>query len=345
MNEEYLDKKNIYLPKKMLEDLQQDADRFEAFRKNGKRNMNSFITSLLNGYYAQYNEERKTQSDLIKAMLQSKIKDAYDLRNTTTLLLETLSPQTRSYPESKSMPHLSYKPTRSTKKYFDDIEQRLKDGTAASLSQYLRDLFASYLSQPIYKRERIIFSETISFLEEACTTNSTIRLSSTSEPGKTFDVVCYHLAHSTEEMFNYLLCQGYNERMGKVTPFNMRISRIRDPRYTEESLALQPEIKHLLDLMIEKAPQFTIFKDEEACVQLTEGGMKTYSRIYVDRPKYERLEEQPDKKVNLYFRNSEEQLNYYFRRFAANEAVVLYPESLADKIKTFHEESWKAYCK
>ena len=70
---EIYSKKNIFLPKKMLEELQQDADRFEAFGQGDDRVMNRFISSLLIGYYTTYSEERRQQTETIRALLQDDI--------------------------------------------------------------------------------------------------------------------------------------------------------------------------------------------------------------------------------------------------------------------------------
>ena len=82
------------------------------------------------------------------------------------------------------------------------------------------------------------------------------------------------------------------------------------------------------------------------CVLLTEKGLRTYNRIYFGRPESlddPPIENLPDERKKYNFNHSRDQLKFYFRRFEADEAVVLYPPELADEIKAFHENAWKAY--
>ena len=340
---EYYPKKNLYLPTKMIEELQQDADRFEVFKRGDKRNMNGFISCLLCGYYDKYSEERRNLAASIKSMLRNDIQDAHRLSDTTSALLDMLSQRTRNYEKEKKLPHMPYKPTKDTWKIINSIETS-SDNTVSSLSKYLRDMFASYLSLPIYEREKIIFKKNVDILEIACTKHSTVSLSSSSEPGKVVRVVCYKLEHSTDEMFNYLLCQGYNDRMGKETPFTLRLCRIQNLLEELDQIALNPEIEKLLDLMNRQTPQYAIYEDVKTRVLLTKDGQKAFSRIYFGRPKpIEPPEELPNGRKIYTFNHANIQLYFYFRRFQANEAIVLEPKSLADDIKAFHEKAWKAY--
>jgi predicted DNA-binding transcriptional regulator YafY len=209
---------------------------------------------------------------------------------------------------------------------------------------YLRSMFASYLSLPIYEREKIIFKETYDLLANACDKEQPIRFTSTTDPDdSTYHAVPYRIEHSSEEMFNYLICQSHktSDRNGK--PYTFRLCRIRDLRMDPNPNSIKPEIKTLLDLMIENTPQYAIYEDTETCVLLTKKGMSTYNRIYVGRPMFVRMESLTDGRIKLYFKNSTTQLYFYFRRFEADEAVIQKPKTLANKIKAFHEQAWKAY--
>lgn len=343
---DYYPKRNIYLPTKMIESLQQDADRFEAFKKkSGGRNMNNFISCLLLGYYKDYSEERNELAASVRAILQDDITDQQELMDKTTRLLDELSPRSRNYEKEKKLPHLPYKPTKDTWNFIQSIEQS-SNNTVSSLSKYLRDMFASYLSLPIYEREKIIFNESVTILEKAIENKQPVILGSLSASGNIFRVIPYKLQHSSEEMFNYLLCQSYNDYYKTDTPFTMRLCRLQKPKIVTGTDTIKPEVQHLLDLMSERTPQYTIYKDEISCVLLTEKGIRTYNRIYYGRPEPLEdppIEKLPDGKKKYYFNHSRDQLKFYFRRFEADEAVVLYPQELADEIKTFHEEAWKAY--
>ena len=77
---EFYSKKNLFLPKKMLDELKRDATRFEAFAgSNGKLNMNRFLSHLIAGYYSAYTEDRRMQAAAIRDQLKEFITDTYDL--------------------------------------------------------------------------------------------------------------------------------------------------------------------------------------------------------------------------------------------------------------------------
>ena len=351
MNEQEKEKKNLFLPKRMLDDLKQDAVRFEAFGPEDHPVMNQFISCLLLGYIYRYREERKALTASIRNQLQAYIKNKYELDEQTALLLDSFSPSLRNYEQKGKMEKISYKPTNATYEIIQDIERSNKD-LAISLPQYLRSMFASYLSKPIYERERIIFSSTISILEKACKDRLPLILSSASDPTHIYHVVPYMLTHSSEEMFNYLICQGHREPLNpqpddKPEPdraYTFRICRIVKPREDTSPNLLKPEIEPLLNLMNERSPQYPIDEDFITKVLLTKDGIRAFSRIFFGRPKPIQVpEEQPDGSIILTFNHSFSQLYFYFRRFAANEALVLEPKRLADEIKAFHEDAWKAY--
>ena len=144
-------------------------------------------------------------------------------------------------------------------------------------------------------------------------------------------------------MVNYLLCQSYNEKDGKYVPSTMRLCRIFDPKVEPTSLSLLPEIQELLDEMIDRSPQYTIYDYVESRVLLTKRGMNSFSQIYFGRPACEKKEPLSDDHCIYVFNSSMNQLYLYFRRFNAEDAIVLSPPDLVEKIKTFHEKAWKAY--
>ena len=342
---EFYSKKNLFLPGKMLDALKRDATRFEAFAgSNGKLNMNRFLSHLIAGYYSSYTEDRRMQAAAIRDQLKEFITDTYDLNTKTAFLLDTFSPRAKEYNTKGALERVSYKPTTDTYAYIDEIEHPTDFSIVTSLSQYLRNMFASYLSLPIYEREKIIFKESVDIIEQAIAKGQSLRLEAISSPRNAFHVIPYKLVHTSEEMFNYLLCQSYNTQMKKITPFNMRLCRIKNPIIVPEVNVIEPEVLDLLELMVQRTPQYPIYKNEETCVLMTEKGNRTFSRIYFGRPDPVRMPEKlPNGKTKYYFNHAEDQLYFYFRRFEADEAIVLYPEALASKIKAFHENAWKTY--
>lgn len=344
------EKKNIYMPQKMLDELKEDARRFEAFGPREHPIMNHFISQLLIGYYTNYRDHRKALANSIKEQLQDYIKSKYELNMKTYQLLDSFSQEARSYKQKGKMPHISYKPTNDTFDIVSDIEKD-SDNAAMSLPQYLRNMFASYLAQPIYEREQIIFSETADILEKACIDQQPLMLMVSTDPTHVYRVVPYMLTHSSEEMFNYLLCQGRREKIkpdkgdapSPDKPYTFRLCRITKVKEDTTPNLLKPEIEQLLILMNQRTPQYPIDESFETKVLLTEEGVKTFSKIFFGRPEPIKTEDLPNGKKIYTFNHSRNQLYFYFRRFAATEAIVLEPESLANEIKTFHANAWKAY--
>ena len=141
-------------------------------------------------------------------------------------------------------------------------------------------------------------------------------------------------------MFNYLLCAETNTETGVQEAKSYRLNRIKRIHYKEISNQICDEVQEHLDRMVLYAPQYMINDDEECCVKLTDSGRKNFSRIYYGRPKVDRIEEKADG-CYYYFRGSQDQVFFYFRRF--EDAEIICPAYLRQKMLEFHRKAYENY--
>lgn len=341
---ENVEKINIYMSERMKQELYQDADRFEVFYdKNHKLIMNRFLSRLIKEYYEPYKEEQGRLSASIKAALTPLI-DSKRAGEIAKGLTGKLTHRHKTYGDDSESTRVSYKPTHDTDKHITDIRNSSPAG--AKLSTELRRMFSSYLSMPMYERERIIFKTITEKLAEYCQSRTPIRFTSSKAPSNMqFHVIPYEIVHGSDEMFNYLICQCYDEEKQCCQASTFRLCRLGWPYLDEDPPAkvIQKDVKAHLEKMKRCGPQYAINEDIETIIQLTPVGQKSYAAQYLGRPNYLKRQELENGYCNYIFENSTRQLFFYFRRFSAEEAVVISPDSLKEQMKAFHDASWKAH--
>lgn len=338
-NDEKID---IYMSERMKQELHQDATLFEAFfNKNKGIIMNSFLTDLVVGYYEPYKDERNKLLASIKAEL-SPFMEQKNAREISVVLVEKLDFRHKSYGDDSDNARVAFRPTHKS----DWIISEIKGPNApkVKLSTYLRQMFSSYLSLPMYERERIIFREKTDRLLEYCRDHIPIHFTtSAAEQGKVFHVIPYELVHGSDEMFNYLICQNYDEDTQQYQAATFRLCRMDWPSKDDSSAKLQSKVVNHLEMMKRCGPQYAINEDVISCIQLTADGQKSFAASYHGRPSPLKIETVDDDHYLYYFENSLRQLFFYFRRFSAKEAVIIAPQSLKEQIKAFHDTSWEAH--
>lgn len=341
---ENVEKINIYMSDRMKRELTQDAERFEAFYdSNNKLVMNRFLSHLIKEYYEPYKDERSRLSASIKTSLIPFL-DNRKAGEIARSLTGKLIHRHKSYGDDTESTHLSYKPTRETDDIITDIRNSNPEGT--KLSTELKRMLSSYLSMPMYEREKIIFKRTVDRLNEYCQERTPLRFTSSKAPiNKQFHVVPYELVHGSDEMFNYLLCQCYDEDKQCCQAATFRLCRLGWPYIDEDppTKNIQKDVKEHLKKMKRCGPQYAINEDVESIVQLTPEGEINYAASYHGRPTPLKTEPQGNGNTNYIFENSLRQLFFYFRRFSASEAIIISPESLREQIKAFHDASWEAH--
>lgn len=326
------EKYKIYLPREIKARLFNDAELFEFNKNDGSVNLNAFLKELLINYFSPH-RERKQQ--LLDTILSDLGEFSSISKEDASLLADKIINTYLQADSNLSKNDAIVTLTVSGKAL--QIVQTIENNLLAniSLSQYLKELFVSYLSIARGNRERIIFRENFDILEDAIKNNTVVTFS-TSSLGKdvTFALNPYIIAVSKEEQCNYILC--YDEETGHTRSF--RISRITNLFPTTRHFEHNESISEELQEIAHRNPQ-SASKNVEAKVRLTERGEKMFVMITKNRP------EVLKKEGNLYYFNWPSfQLEEYFKRFG-KEAVVLEPERSHEIIETFYERGLEAYRK
>lgn len=285
-----------------------DAEYFEKYKPNSVNpNLNDLISCILIGYYDMYEKERTKNESVSEKIFGGK------------------------------RVQLSYKPTVKTRYIIDSIKNKAYSGSGETEGRYLRNLLTAYLSKPLYERERIVFSDVYDELLGKCIDKETIRIVVGSKE-KWNTVVALELVVGQGEMFNYLLCQTYYRKLEKYQVMSVRLCRIKHIGTSEKKFMLQPEINKYLKLTKDYGSQYAV--NEETCmiVQFSDEGFRQFQRRYTGRPQYSDKND-----FTLTFKCSEEQLFHYLKRFSGDEAYVISPASLKNRLIQFHKDAYDKY--
>ncbi|MBQ6559989.1 MAG: WYL domain-containing protein [Erysipelotrichaceae bacterium] len=326
------EKLKIYIPDSVNNILLKDMERFEFYKKDGSLNKNEFYNTLIVNYYEQYEENQSAIFAHIKDTIKGKssISDA-SISDIAADILQYVDVRTYQLDKEKYDVAIAMKPTRKSQ---DDIEyiQNCLLGNS-TLSNYFRNMFASYAMLPQDKRETIIFKPTFELVREAIDKQRKIYF--TTINSKNPHVVSpYAIANSKEELFNYLLCQ-FND-----IPYSFRMSRMRQVKVLNESAELSEDNIVFLDRMSKYGPQFSYetWKPQvPIVVRLTEKGQKQFKAMYLHRPTPYRIEDDV-----YYFDCSRAQAFQYFSRLGSN-AMVLEPAELIEDLHRFYSFAERKY--
>ncbi len=337
------EKIKFYVPERTDRVIRSDAEHFEIYKLNGEEiNLNRFLSLLIIGYYNIYKQERNEAAEAIRALIAPHLKSNRQKDELTEQIMEQVILPEVSRRKGSHSASLSLKPTLDTDPILTEINQSLV-GTSDYISQYLRRMLMSYCEKPIYEREKIIFHEKVEFLKEACASGREISFTTIYNPKVIHHVIPYDLTHGSEERFNYLLGQEYNETLKKDMAVSYRLCRINRPSFSITSGTINAPIRKYLDITKRNSPQYPINEDTESCVRLSEVGQQRFKMIYFGRPAVIRREKEEDGNMLYYFQSSVYQLYRYFVRFSAAEAEVLYPENLRERLRRFYEGALEVY--
>lgn len=323
------EKIKIYITKEMQEALDRDMELFEFFKKDGKSlNRNEFLSTLILHYYESYGEKLSLLQSQIADKLESLSLNRYEKETLSVQLLELMefNPQLKDHVRYTRT--VSLKPTRRTSSALEYILERYLFGM--SFSAFFRNLFQSYLAQPLNQRERIIFKDRVDIIERAIALKRQIRF--TTRRNQTIHTASvYDLCHSKEELMNYVLCEW------KDRPFSFRLSRMQNLVLTQD----HGEISELNELLLERTKQqsvqFVLQREEEVCVRLDEEGKKLMQVMYIHRPKILRTEGDC-----CYFHASYSQIENYFIKFGEH-ALIVSPQYMQDIMRRRVEAMFALY--
>lgn len=308
------------LPEEIRNILVSDAKNFELLTPSGKTNKNALYTRVIKNYYKVFNEKL---TDAIEKANIPKLKPDEIMELCDKIQSLTLSENT------KKLSSISIKPNEYVKDAINNITDNGEYG--ANRTVYLRNLFASYAMLPAEKREKIVFGEVYSAINDALKDQQNIIV--TLNNNKKYPAVSpYKIVSSKEELHLYLLSQGVEDK--KI--YTTRISKIKNVTAKSNSkIDISEENKIIFDKMIKHGPQFRYEPGENgAIIELNDIGKARYNSIYIHRPEPCDVTD-----TNRYhFDCSHEQLFRYFSRFDEGFYVVE-PESLRNRILEFHKKA------
>jgi len=323
------EKYKIYIPEDMKTRLLNDAELFEFYKNDGTVNLNAFLKELLVNYFDRYRENKEQLFKTIQADLSEfptiSHRDAAKIADKimNTYMKSDAYQSERSNAITLTVSGDSLDVCRS-------IENNLLKDT--SMSQYINDLFASYLSIARNKREEIIFRETFETINEAIRTSTVITFESVTAKGALFTVRPYMIAASKEEQCNYLLCTDKKDGF----PRTFRISRLRAIFKTPVSFRPNEEAIARLREIAARSPE-SASKRIEAEVRLTDRGVEKFRVIVKNRPAVLR------KDGNTYYFNwPKRALEDYFSRFGS-DAVIISPKSSHEYMREFYKSALDSY--
>ncbi|WP_031554771.1 WYL domain-containing protein [Oribacterium sp. FC2011] len=326
------EKYKIYLSEDTRTRLINDAELFEFTKKDGSVNLNAFIKTLIVNYFDQYRHD----SEHLLLNITNDLKSMTSMTGKDAELLAEKIISTYVKPDDRhSTKNIALSLTVSGSSYgiIRIIENNLLKDT--SLSQYLKDMFKSYLSIPRSEREAIIFKDTYDDIKRALKEHRIMSFTNTtSGEEQSYFVEPYVIAPSKEEQCNYLLCN--DKAIQKLRTF--RISRLRSVFVTKDTFSIDDGILKELREKAIRSPH-SVSPDVHAVVRLTEFGIKKFKVVTKNRPIVSKTE------GDLYhFDWPELQLEEYFKRFG-RDALVLEPETLKERIRKYYYYGLREYSK
>ena len=323
------EKYKIYIPEDMKSRLMNDAELFEFTKKDGSINLNAFLKELLINYFDEYRDRKKHLLDTILSDLSEfpsiSKEDAEAIADKiiNTYMKDDKYRSDRNTAITLTVSGRSLDVMRAVE------NNLLKD---ISLSQYINDLFSSYLSIARNNREMIVFRDTFEDLNKAIRNRNIITFSSISATDLVFTIKPYIIAASKEEQCNYLLCT--DNREGLLRTF--RISRIKALYTTSDTFEIDEDVRARLQEIAIRNPQ-SASKNVEAEVHLTDRGIQKFHVIVKNRPDVLR------KEGNTYYFNwPKRQLEDYFKRFG-RDAVIVSPEECRESMRAFYGRALDTY--
>ena len=326
------EKYKIYLSDNTRSRLINDAELFEFTKKDESVNLNAFLKTLIVNYFDQYrHDSEKLMTNIMRDLTSI---TSISARNAAKLADRIVSTYIKNDQfQSKQTSAVTLTVSGSSYDIIKIIENNMLKDT--SLSQYLKDMFNSYLSIPRSEREAIIFKDSYEDISRALKEHKILSFTNTnSGDDHAYLVEPYVIAPSKEEQCNYLLCMDKNTKK----PRTFRISRLRSVFVTTDSFTINLEIQKELQEKAIRSPH-SVSLDVQAVVRLNKYGVKKFKAITKNRPIVSKIE------GDLYFFDWPElQLEEYFKRFGS-DAIVIEPESLKESIRKFYYYGLREYSK
>ncbi len=323
------EKYKIYIPEDMKTRLTRDAELFEFYKKDGSVNLNAFLKELLVNFFDQYRDNKERLLSTILADLSEFPSISHNDADKIADKIMNTYMKSDEYRSDRSTAITLTVSGRSLD-VCSAIENNLLKDT--SMSQYINDLFASYLSISRNNREMIIFRDAFETINSAISNRNVITFESASAPGYVFTVRPYMIAASKEEQCNYLLCTDKKDGF----PRTFRISRLRAIFATSVTFKIHEEAKSRLAEIAARSPE-SASRRAQAKVVLTDRGLEKFRLIVKNRPDVLKRDGN-----TYYFDWPKRALEDYFSRFG-KDAIIVSPASSHNAMREFYKKAYESY--
>ena len=326
------DKIKIYVTARIAQILEKDAEAFEFFKKDGRTpNKNAMLTRLVVNYFDEFREKQTATYNYLRKTIGAQARISENaLKSLCYEISEELNKQTAAPDKEKFDKLVSLKPTKETQPIVDYIEEYELEG--CSLSEYFRNMFASYAALPQDKREEILFKKQKETIEQAIQEGKKLFLTVEHKKKTSMEVSPYALTVTKDEIHAYLLAHD-----GK-TCLPLRLSRITSATIISKAATFEEVHISIFERMLKYGPQFLYLPyEQEIRVELTDKGMDKFKKFYVHRPNPTAIE------GNVYiFHCSQSQVVAYFERFG-NDAYILAPARAQKEARNFFRRGYYYY--
>ncbi len=299
------DKITVYVNADTYSSLHKDCEDFES------SNLNDFINRLIGNYIEDYYELIDDLSKEIKESLEKYVNED-DLDS----ICRSIAFKKGSAVGSKGKTEKKINFRLQKKTFIKAVEILYNAPESLDLSSFFRNMFLSYLSLPIYKRERIIYRRTIRQIEDIIRKKEKLSYYR-KDTGKTHIINPYTVESSSNELFNYLVGQYENGDKHKTS---VRIARIKDIVPIHKTAEFSDNFEQCYKTAKKNGIQFMMDEVEIRSVVLNAKQYETYSKRYLERPKM--FDEKADGDLHIcYFDCSEFQINGFFTPFLEKDKV------------------------
>ncbi len=329
----------FYLDPVAHKNLQKDLKLFQMKPKESV-----LIKRIIVNHHSKYNQKIKELHDTIK--------DSFKDQASEPLVEDAVWHITRYISENSIDKSISTK----EKRIKDKIHLRVNNNesllenileecpSSISKSEFIANIIYSYLDNPQYERERIIFKEELKKLETAIKNNQAIKIKSKYDRShnNNFQIIYpKEVCFSNEELFNYLLYKKVIK--GKEYARSIHLYNIDTIFLLPENCTFSEEILNRFKRMKRNGVQFTINHNTEFKIQFTEDGLKRYNNLnYLEKPVA--LDKSDEETRIFYFDCSDMQFKNYFANFY-DEMEVLEPKKMREHLLRLGQRMVDKYSK
>ena len=142
------EKIKVYVPRRVAEIIQKDAENFEFFKKDELTpNKNALLSTLIINYWQDFNEKQRQLTDLVNSVLCSNTYFEDDqIKILGKQIINAINKQLATNTDEKFDSLVAIKPTKETQPIINYIDDYLLNNV--SLSEYFRNMFVAYTAMP-----------------------------------------------------------------------------------------------------------------------------------------------------------------------------------------------------